>query len=94
MPLRKCIGCGEFQETSQMIRVMKKHDSREVLINPDSNNFGRSSYLCYNNECMQNAIKKKRFAKTLKTEISANIIDKIKNLIENSQEKINDNKTS
>lgn len=59
---------------------MKKHDSCEVLVNPGSKVFGRSSYLCYNNECMQIAIKKKRFARTLKTEISANTIDKIKNL--------------
>ncbi len=83
MPLRKCIGCGKIEETSQMIRVMKKHDSREVLVNPDSSNFGRSSYLCYNKVCMKNAIKKKRFDKTLKIAISENIVDKIQYLIEN-----------
>ncbi len=83
MPLRKCTGCGELKESSQMIRIMKVHDTQEVLVNPGSSSFGRSSYLCYNKDCLQKALKKKRIPKTLKKEISEDIVEKIKTLTEN-----------
>ena len=80
MPFRKCIGCGQIKESSQMIKIMKTHNTREILINPDSNHFGRSSYLCYNKNCGQNTLKKKKLQKTLKTEIPENITEQIKKL--------------
>ncbi len=83
MPPRKCAGCNKINESSKMIRIMKVHNTREILINPDSRHFGRSSYLCYNKDCAQYAIKKKRIQKTLKTEIPAHIIEKIQTLTDN-----------
>ncbi len=83
MPLRKCAGCGNIKRSSQMIRIMKTHDKHEILINPDSRHFGRSSYLCYNKECIQNAIKRKRISKSLKAEIPTDIVEKINTLTEN-----------
>lgn len=83
MPLRKCIGCNEIKDTYKMIRIIKLHDTREIVINPNSHHFGRSSYLCYNKECIQNALKKKRIQKTLKMEIPIHIVEKIKTLTEN-----------
>ncbi len=65
-----------------MIKIMKVHDTSEVVINPDSHYFGRSSYLCYNKNCAKNAFKKK-IQKTLKTENPTNIIEQIKYLTEN-----------
>lgn len=83
MPLRKCAGCSVLHESSQMIRIMKVHDSGKILINPESRYFGRSVYLCYNKNCVQNAFKRKRISKTLKTEIPIQIIEKIKALTDN-----------
>lgn len=74
---RKCIGCGEIKPRKNMIRIMKTYDTNEIIIMPSSTHFGRSSYLCYNNECLKHAIKKRRLQKTLKKDIPISIINDI-----------------
>ncbi|OGI03792.1 MAG: hypothetical protein A2Y25_07210 [Candidatus Melainabacteria bacterium GWF2_37_15] len=63
-----------------MVKITRVHNTRNILINPPSTYFGRSSYICYNKECVQNVIKRKKLPKSLKTEISQEIIEQIKNL--------------
>lgn len=69
--LRKCITCGSFKQRKDLIKITKKTDSGEIIINPNSKIFGRSVYLCYNQSCIDNAFKKNKIGKALKT--SANI---------------------
>lgn len=64
-----------------MIKITRVHGTQDILINPDSRYFGRSSYVCYNKECVQNVLKKKKLQRSLKEEINTEIIDKIKNLV-------------
>ena len=56
--LRKCIGCGELISRDSMIKITKEHSTGEVIVNPDSKTFGRSAYLCYNQSCIEQALKK------------------------------------
>lgn len=65
--LRKCAGCGELKPRKDMIKITKDHFSEEVVINPNSKTFGRSAYLCYNQSCIDIALKKNRLNKVLKT---------------------------
>ncbi len=67
MKLRKCIGCGEIKNADDMIKLTKNYINGEVIINPNSKIFGRSAYLCYNNQCIENAMKKNKLNKALKT---------------------------
>lgn len=83
MPLRKCIGCNEVKDTSQLIKILKEHNSREIFINPNFSHFGRSSYVCYNIKCVQSAIKKRRLQKTLKAEIPEQITEQLKSMAKN-----------
>ena len=53
---RKCVGCGEFKPRENLIRV----------INPNSKTFGRSAYLCYNQSCIETALKKSKLNRALK----------------------------
>ena len=69
--LRKCITCGSFKQRKDLIKITKETDSGEIIINPNSKIFGRSVYLCYNQSCIDNAFKKNKINKALKT--SANI---------------------
>ena len=64
---RKCVGCGELKPRSELIKITKKHDSGELVVEPNSKIFGRSAYLCYNQECIDIALKKSRLNKILKT---------------------------
>ena len=64
--LRKCIGCGVFKPREGMIKITKEHSTSEVVVNPNSKTFGRSAYLCYNQDCIEQALKKKKINRVLK----------------------------
>ena len=64
---RKCIGCGELKPRENMIKLTKNHKDGKVVLNPDSNTFGRSAYLCYNRSCTEAALKKSKLNRVLKT---------------------------
>ena len=69
---RKCVGCGEFKLRENLIRIMKT-DKEGLVVNPNSKTFGRSAYLCYNQSCIEAALKKSRLNKVLKTGV---VVDK------------------
>ena len=66
---RKCIACGEMKPRNELIKITKEHTSENIVIQPDSKTFGRSVYLCYNENCI-NTVLKKGVNKLLKTNIS------------------------
>ena len=65
--LRKCISCGELKFRAEMIKITKEHLCGSLVVNPNPLTFGRSAYLCYNQKCIDTAIKKNRLNKVLKT---------------------------
>ena len=54
-----------------MIKITKDSLNGDLCVNPNSKIFGRSSYLCYNQNCIEQALKKKKINRALK--ISSNI---------------------
>ena len=70
---RKCIACGELKPRSKMIKITKNHLTGEVVLNPDSKTFGRSVYLCYNQSCIEQALKKNKLCKILKINASTDL---------------------
>lgn len=64
---RKCVGCGMLKDRSEMIKITKDHKNGEIIINPNSVTFGRSAYLCYNQSCIEKALKKSKINRALKT---------------------------
>ena len=64
---RKCVGCGELKNREDMIRLTKEFKSGEIVANPNSKIFGRSAYLCYNQSCIELALKKNKLNRALKT---------------------------
>ena len=71
--LRKCISCGEFKPRENMIKITKEHKTGKPIINPDSKTFGRSAYLCYNQDCIEQALKKRKLNRTLKISSSVDL---------------------
>ena len=69
---RKCISCGELKPKDEMIKITKEHISGNIVIEPNSKTFGRSAYLCYNQECISMAFKKNKLNKVLKTNTKIN----------------------
>ena len=69
---RKCVGCGNLKPRNQMIKITKV-STGDVLVNPNSKTFGRSAYLCYNQECIEQALKKRKINRTLKCSESVDL---------------------
>ena len=55
-----------------MIKITKTNDGN-VVIMPNSKIFGRSAYLCYNKNCIDNALKKDKLKRLLKYTSNANL---------------------
>ena len=65
--LRRCVGCGELKPRENLIKITKDHRYGSIVVEPGSKIFGRSAYLCYNQSCIQTALKKSKINKVLKT---------------------------
>lgn len=75
--LRKCVGCGKLMPQKDLIKITHNKSLDEVFINPNTKKFGRSVYLCYNKLCIENALKKNKLQKALKTTISEELKGKL-----------------
>ena len=75
--LRKCAGCFETKCRDDMIKITRDSKTSEIFIEPNSKIFGRSVYLCYNKSCIENALKRNKLAKFLKTGITQEIKEKL-----------------
>ena len=76
--LRKCAGCGKLKSREDMIKITKDHTNGDIVINPNSKTFGRSVYLCYNQNCIETSFKKNKIGRVLKTNTTLKKEDVIK----------------
>lgn len=74
---RKCVGCGKIKDRNELLKITNVHG--ELVVNPDSKKFGRSVYLCYNNVCIENAFKKNKISRALKTSVPQDLKGKLIN---------------
>lgn len=80
--IRKCIACNTYKDKKYLIRIMINHLNGDILINPSSKYFGRSAYICSDNDCIDNAFKKMKISKILNKKVDPNILEKIKTVLE------------
>lgn len=80
--LRKCIGCDQFKEKIELIRIMNESNTTNIIVDPESNVFGRSVYICKNLDCVENAFKKMKISKFLKKKVDIEVKEKIKTVLE------------
>ena len=84
---RKCIGCSALKNRDELIKVTFSKPLGEVVINGGPKIFGRSAYLCYNNSCIENAFKKGRLKKVLKSSVPEDLKGKLLDELRNGQNK-------
>ena len=73
---RTCIGCREKKPKRNLLRIIRTPDGL-VEIDETGKKSGRGAYICYNNICFQESIKKNRLGKALKIELSLEIINEL-----------------
>lgn len=79
---RKCVACRKIFPRNELIRIMKEHNTGKIILMPDNKTFGRSCYICSNDECLKTAIKKKSIQRNLKTtRIDEEFIEKLKSYL-------------
>ena len=83
---RRCISCRQTKDRKEMIKITRIED--ELIINPDSKKFGRSAYVCKNEECIKKMIKSKGIKRNLKFN-NDNVIKQIEDKILNSFNELN-----
>lgn len=64
-PIRTCIGCGQKKLKIELLRIVRTPE-KKLEIDLEANKPGRGAYLCYNPECFEAAIKKRRITHSLK----------------------------
>lgn len=79
MTERKCVACGKLKNREDLIKITREHSTNTLVVNGNSKIFGRSAYLCYNNTCIDNAFKKNKLQKVLKTPVSQELKGKLIN---------------
>ena len=77
VPQRMCLGCQEMKPKKELIRIVK-NQAGEISIDLTGKSQGRGAYICKNPECLEKAVKAKRFEKTFETKISDTIYEKLK----------------
>lgn len=87
IPLRKCTGCNEMKPKKELVRVVKAPDTKDengefiakgtVSLDLTGKKPGRGAYVCNNIECLEKAIKAKRFERAFGTQIPQEIYDGI-----------------
>ena len=76
---RKCVGCGELKDKNSLIKITAQNPHGEIIINGGTKIFGRSAYLCYNSSCIENAFKKDKLKKALKSPVPQDLKGKLLN---------------
>ncbi|NLB21822.1 MAG: YlxR family protein [Clostridium sp.] len=82
IPMRQCLGCMEMKPKKELIRVVKNKEG-EVSLDTVGKKPGRGAYIDKNITCLEKAYKTKRLNKNLKTNISEEIYQSMREIIEN-----------
>lgn len=77
IPQRMCLGCQEMKPKCELIRIVK-NQAGEISIDLTGKSQGRGAYICKNPDCLEKAVKAKRFEKAFETKISDEIFEKLK----------------
>ena len=63
--LRRCVACRQLQDRRQLWRVIRDHKDGVLL----DSGMGRSAYLCPQEECLEEARRRKRLQKALRCQV-------------------------
>lgn len=79
-PQRMCVGCREFQDKKELMRIVRSPEG-EIFIDPTGKKNGRGAYLCFDEACLQKAIKSRSLEKALKNKIPEEVVQIIREQI-------------
>lgn len=81
IPQRLCLGCRTLKDKRELLRVVRT-PLGEIELDLSGKKAGRGAYICPNPDCWQKALKSKGFEKSLRTSIPADIMQLLKEKLE------------
>ncbi len=72
LPLRKCVACMQMKSKDELFRVVKT--AKGISLDTTFKAQGRGAYVCRSKECIDLAAKKKSFNRSLKCQVSEEVI--------------------
>ncbi len=69
IPQRTCVSCRTTSDKREFVRIVRTAEG-SVVADPTGKRDGRGAYLCANRACWEDALKKDRLARALRTAIS------------------------
>jgi len=75
--LRRCVSCQKIAPKDQFWRVVRLPSGIQL-----DRGMGRSAYICPNESCLQQAQKKNRLGRSLRTNVPTEIFTDLKNRLE------------
>ena len=78
--LRRCVTCRQLLERQQLWRVIRDHQEGVVL----DEGMGRSAYLCPNEACLEEALRRKRLQKALRCQVPNSVVEVLQKRLNHS----------
>ena len=75
-PMRMCIACRQMKPKGDLIKFVKNENNIELDL--CQKKFGRGAYICKNEECVENAKKRKALSRHFKLNANDSIFEDIK----------------
>ena len=69
--LRRCVACRQLLDRRQLWRVIRDHQDGVLL----DEGMGRSAYLCPNEDCLDEARRRKRLQKALRCQVQDAVLE-------------------
>lgn len=69
--LRRCVACRQLLDRRQLWRVIRDHQDGVLL----DRGMGRSAYLCPNEDCLDEARRRKRLQKALRCQVQDAVLE-------------------
>lgn len=87
IPQRKCVGCQTLKNKKELLRIVRTPEG-DIAVDPTGKKSGRGVYICSNQDCFKNTLKGKRLEKALGKSIPPEVIETIKEVLENGEKGI------
>lgn len=84
IPMRMCNGCMEMKPKNELIRVVKDKEDN-ISVDLTGKKAGRGAYICKSEECLEKAFKARRLNRSLSSNISEEIYQRLKEEISNEK---------
>ena len=74
IPERKCLGCMQSFPKSTLVRIVRSPEG-EISLDLTGKKSGRGAYICKSADCLNKAIKAKRFERALECQIPDEVVE-------------------